>query len=178
MLGAPIRPSHGSFPLKLLNRRTRLSALALILFVSTTGFVHDCGGNGAPPPAGCDEPAAGSFTLTIGTEDAASAYVPLAEGDPVTVVQGSQGASMFPVRVAIFGGDAPSCVAAQVEVRDGSGMTLDTFEGNLTVADDGTQRTTEVIYFVIADEWPASVQLAATVGATTALQTVQIPLDR
>ncbi len=164
--------------MNLLKRRARLSGAALVLFLSTTGFIHDCGGNGAPPPAGCEEPTAGTFTLALGTEDGAGAYVPLAEGDAVNVVRGSQGSSMFPVRVALTGADAATCVAARIEVRDIEGVTLDVFEGNLATVDDGAQTTTEVIYFVIADGWPAQVQLTATIAGTEVSQGARIPLDR
>lgn len=141
------------------------------------GFVHDCGGDGVPEPTGCEDPlGTGSFELTLGTEALDLSFIPLSEGDALTVLRGSQGSLMVPVRVGLSGADGASCASVRLEVRGSDGTSLDTFEGNLAVATEGSLVATEAVYF-ISGEWPVEVLIVADVGDASVTGRVRVPSE-
>ena len=125
--------------------------LSLALVVSALAATVGC----APPAAApatdsCTAPSGGSIdTLELGvatTSDLAghmSTFVPLADGDSVTLLQGGQGAFMLGFILRVSGASAPTCLGQQTTVTDTAGNRVTAASPPLTTypVADGTRVT-------------------------------------
>lgn len=144
--------------------KIRNGLLTLGLFLLTTAFAHECGGN--PAYVGCSDPvAAGSFDLTLVAQAADGSTVPLVDGSSAPVVVGGQGSQMIVVRAQIDGVEGASCVPVGIEIRDLDGTVLASFDQGLEARPSGASLLTGEFSFVV-EGWPAEVVMAVD-GRTT-----------
>lgn len=115
--------------------------------------------------------------LCVGAPDEPAVFVPMVSGDPVPLVTGPQGASMFVLGVRTRGIDPgePSMPASrtnptvEIHVLDAAGTELAVYRGRTTFAPDGADPTLLVQphFFVVTDG--AARDLVGTLSAVASL---------
>ncbi len=154
----------------------RLSPLVAAL--AAAGAVG-CGGDPTTPmPDACATPSAGSIdSVEVGAATAddlvgrPSTFMPLHDGDGMTLIRGGQGANMLGFILHVAGASAPTCLAQHTLVTDPSGTRVATSTAPLStyVQPDGT-RLTHPLWL------PATYPLTFTVAITAADKSVALQL--
>jgi hypothetical protein len=121
------------------------------LFVAFACVLGCPPGSSAPPPTdSCASPSAGSAdSLELGAGTSAdlagqpTTFVPLHDGDGVSLIHGGQGATMLGFIVHTTGAGAPSCMGQTTAITDGTGARVTSSTAPLTtyLQPDGTRLT-------------------------------------
>jgi hypothetical protein len=146
----------------------RAGVLAIAAFAA---LGSPSGPSNPPDPDVCaDPPAPGGGAITavdIGRADD-SAFVPLTDGEMVTLAIGGQGFSMLPVRLRFRGAAPPACVAQATTVKVGAEV-IATESRPIATEVDGDGRATAPIYLIL-DRVPGPSE-TVSVSTTAAGQT-------